>query len=82
MSESKKVHVGVMVVCHRQARRSSRDAAGRHDPWGLSAVVTDLRAHMVSRSGFRLFRATAEHAANMRRAGLDRGRPRENLYEV
>ena len=38
---------------------------------GVSDVVTDWRAHMVLRNGFRLFGATAEHAVSMRGAGLD-----------
>ena len=38
---------------------------------GVSDVVTDWRAHMVTRNGFSLFGATTEHAAAMRVAGLD-----------
>ena len=38
---------------------------------GVSDVVTDWRAHMVGRKGFRLFGATGEHAAGMRDAGLE-----------
>lgn len=38
---------------------------------GVSDVVTDWRAHMVLRNGFRLFGATAEHADAMRGLGLD-----------
>ncbi len=37
---------------------------------GVSDVVTDWRAHMVTRSGFSLFGATTEHADAMRSAGL------------
>jgi glyceraldehyde-3-phosphate dehydrogenase (NAD(P)) len=38
---------------------------------GISDVVTDWRAQMVLRNGFRLFAATDEHATAMREAGLD-----------
>ena len=38
---------------------------------GVSDVVTDWRAHMVVRNGFRLFGATAEHVRSMREAGLE-----------
>lgn len=38
---------------------------------GVSDVVTDWRAHMVTRNGFSLFGVTAEHAGAMRAAGLD-----------
>lgn len=38
---------------------------------GVSDVVTDWRAHMVIRNGFRLFGATAEHVGAMRGAGLE-----------
>lgn len=38
---------------------------------GVSDVVTDWRAHMVTRNGFSLFGATAEHVGAMRTAGLD-----------
>jgi len=38
---------------------------------GVSDVVTDWRARMVTRNGFPLFGATAEHAGAMRTAGLD-----------
>jgi glyceraldehyde-3-phosphate dehydrogenase (NAD(P)) len=38
---------------------------------GVSDVVTDWRAHMIGRNGFRLFGATAEHASAMRDAGLE-----------
>lgn len=38
---------------------------------GVSDVVTDWRAHMVLRNGFRLFGATAEAAVAMRGAGLE-----------
>ena len=38
---------------------------------GVSDVVTDWRAHMVLRNGFRLFGATAEHADSMRGAELE-----------
>ena len=38
---------------------------------GVSDVLTDWRAQMVVQKGFRLFGATAEHAAAMRGAGLE-----------
>lgn len=38
---------------------------------GVSDVVTDWRAHMVVRTGFRLFGATKEHVAAMGKARLD-----------
>lgn len=38
---------------------------------GVSDVVTDWRARMVTRNGFSLFGATAEHAGAMHTAGLD-----------
>jgi glyceraldehyde-3-phosphate dehydrogenase (NAD(P)+) (phosphorylating) len=38
---------------------------------GVSDVVTDWRAHMVTRGGFSLFGATTEHADAMRSAGLN-----------
>jgi len=38
---------------------------------GVSDVVTDWRAGMATRNGFRLFGATSEHASGMRAAGLE-----------
>jgi glyceraldehyde-3-phosphate dehydrogenase (NAD(P)) len=38
---------------------------------GVSDVVTDWRAHMVTQNGYRLFGATEQHATAMRDAGLD-----------
>jgi glyceraldehyde-3-phosphate dehydrogenase (NAD(P)) len=38
---------------------------------GVSDVVTDWRARIATRNGFRLFGATADHVAAMREAGLD-----------
>jgi len=38
---------------------------------GVSDVVTDWRAQMVTHNGFRLFGATPEHADSMRGAGLE-----------
>ena len=38
---------------------------------GVSDVVTDWRAHMVTRNGFLLFGATTAHAGAMRESGLD-----------
>jgi glyceraldehyde-3-phosphate dehydrogenase (NAD(P)) len=40
---------------------------------GVSDVVTDWRAHMVSRNGFRLFGATPEATQMMRNVGCRRG---------
>lgn len=72
MSESKKVRVAVNgygVIGKRVAA-----AVAQQDDMilaGVSDVVTDWRAHMVSRNGFRLFGASDEYAGNMRTAGLD-----------
>ena len=38
---------------------------------GVSDVVTDWRARMVTRNGFPLFGASTEHADAMRTAGVD-----------
>jgi glyceraldehyde-3-phosphate dehydrogenase (NAD(P)) len=38
---------------------------------GVSDIVTDWRAHMVTQNGYRLFGATEQHATAMRDAGLD-----------
>ena len=38
---------------------------------GVSDVVTDWRARMATRHGFRLFGATGEHASGMRAVGLE-----------
>lgn len=38
---------------------------------GVSDVVTDWRARVITRNGFRLFGATGEHADDMRTAGLE-----------
>jgi glyceraldehyde-3-phosphate dehydrogenase (NAD(P)) len=38
---------------------------------GISDVVTDWRARVVTRNGFLLFGATGDHASTMRSAGLD-----------
>jgi glyceraldehyde-3-phosphate dehydrogenase (NAD(P)) len=38
---------------------------------GVSDVVTDWRARMAIRNGFRLFAATGEHVSEMRAAGLE-----------
>lgn len=72
MPEARKIRVGVNgygVIGKRVA------AAVAQQPdmalTGVSDVVTDWRAHMVTRSGFRLFGATAEHAGSMRSAGLE-----------
>ena len=72
MSESKKVRVAVNgygVIGKRVAA-----AVAHQDDMtlaGVSDVITDWRAHMVSKNGFRLFGASDEHAGNMRNAGLD-----------
>ncbi len=72
MSESKKVRVAVNgygVIGKRVAA-----AVAQQDDMtvaGVSDVVTDWRAHMARRNGFRLFGATDEHAGHMRAAGLD-----------
>ena len=54
-------------------KRVAAAVAGQEDMSfaGVSDVVTDWRAHMVTRNGFSLFGATAEHAGAMRSAGLD-----------
>ena len=46
---------------------------------GVSDVATDWRARMVTRNGFPLFGATAEHADAMRAAGLDVAGPLDEL---
>ena len=54
-------------------KRVAAAVAGQSDMSlaGVSEVVTDWRAHMVVRNGFRLFGATGEDATAMRDAGLD-----------
>jgi glyceraldehyde-3-phosphate dehydrogenase (NAD(P)) len=72
MTESKKVRVAVNgygVIGKRVAA-----AVAQQDDMilaGVSDVVTDWRAQMVSRNGFQLFGASDEYAGNMRTAGLD-----------
>ena len=72
MAESKKVRVAVNgygVIGKRVA-----GAVAQQDDMtlvGVSDVITDWRAHMVSRNGFRLFGASDEDAESMRGAGLD-----------
>ena len=46
---------------------------------GVSDVATDWRARMVTRNGFSLFGATAEHADAMRAAGLEVAGPLDEL---
>lgn len=46
---------------------------------GVSDVVTDWRAHVIIRNGFRLFGATDQHVAAMREAGLDAAGTLEEL---
>jgi glyceraldehyde-3-phosphate dehydrogenase (NAD(P)) len=70
--ESRKVRVGINgygVI----GKRVAAGVAHQDDMTvaGVSDVVTDWRAHMVSRNGFRLYGATEEHADSMRAAGLD-----------
>ena len=72
MPESKKVRVGVNgygVIGKRVAAAVSQQKDMVLA--GVSDVVTDWRAHMVIRNGFRLFGATGEHAGSMRAAGLE-----------
>jgi glyceraldehyde-3-phosphate dehydrogenase (NAD(P)) len=72
MPESNKVRVGVNgygVIGKRVAA-----AVARQEDMvlaGVSDVVTDWRAHTITRNEFRLFGATEEHASAMRGAGLD-----------
>ena len=71
MSASAKIRVGLNgygVIGKRVA-----DAVTRQDDMslvGASEVVTDWRARMIIRNGFRLFGATSEAASAMRDAGL------------
>ena len=69
MSESKQIRVvvnGYGVI----GKRVAAAVASQSDMSmaGVSDVVTDWRAHMVVRNGFRLFGATGEHATAMRDA--------------
>lgn len=72
MSQSQKIRVAVNgygVIGKRVAaavvRQEDMSLAG------VSDVVTDWRARMVTRNGFVLFGATGEHAAGMRAVGLE-----------
>ena len=82
MSETKKIRVAVNgygVIGKRVA-----DAVVRQDDMllaGVSDVVTDWRARMATRHGFRLFGATDEHANGMRVAGLDVAGTLANLLD-
>ncbi|MGH9722847.1 MAG: type II glyceraldehyde-3-phosphate dehydrogenase [Bryobacteraceae bacterium] len=72
MSEPKKIRVAVNgygVI----GKRVAAAVALQEDMTlaGVSDVVTDWRARMVSRNGFLLFGAASEHASGMRAAGLD-----------
>ena len=72
MPESKTIRVGVNgygVIGKRVAAAVAQqmDMALA----GVSDVITDWRAQMVIRNGFRLFGATANHLGAMRGAGLD-----------
>ena len=72
MPESRKIRVGINgygVIGKRVADgvMAQPDMALE----GVSDVVTDWRAHIVGRKGFRLFGATEEHLTAMRNAGLD-----------
>jgi glyceraldehyde-3-phosphate dehydrogenase (NAD(P)) len=70
--ESRKVRVGINgygVI----GKRVAAGVARQQDMTvaGVSDVVTDWRAHMVRRNGFRLYGAAKEHADSMRAAGLE-----------
>ncbi len=72
MSETKRIRVAVNgygVI----GKRVAAAVADQPDMSvaGIADVVTDWRATMVLRNGFRLFGATEEHAATMRDAGLE-----------
>lgn len=72
MPETNKVRVGVNgygVI----GKRVAAAVAHQQDMLltGVSDVVTDWRAHMVTQNGFRLFGATEEHAKTMRKARLE-----------
>jgi glyceraldehyde-3-phosphate dehydrogenase (NAD(P)) len=72
MADTRKIRVGVngfgvigKRVAAAVARQEDMSLAG------VSDVVTDWRASIALRNGFRLFGATADYAAAMRAAGLD-----------
>ena len=70
MSEAKKIRVAVNgygVI----GKRVAAAVALQEDMSlaGVSDVVTDWRANMMSRNGFRLFGTTGEHMSGMRAAG-------------
>jgi len=72
MTEAQKIRVAVngygvigKRVAAAVARQQDMSLAG------VSDVVTDWRAHMVTRNGFSLYGATTEHAGAMRASGLD-----------
>ena len=72
MSEPKKIRVAVNgygVI----GKRVAAAVALQEDMSlaGVSDVVTDWRARMALRNGFRLFGATGEHTSGMRAAGLE-----------
>ena len=70
--ESKKVRVGVNgygVIGKRVAAAVTQQSD--MVVTGVSDVVTDWRARIVIRNGFRLFGATGEHVGSMRRGGLE-----------
>ena len=72
MQQSNKVRVGINgygVIGKRVAAAVARQSDMAVT--GVSDVVKDWRAHMVTRNGFRLFGATAEHGATMRDGGLE-----------
>lgn len=72
MSEPKKIRVAVNgygVIGKRVAEAVVRQ--GDMSLAGVSDVVTDWRARMATRNGFRLFGATGEHASGMRAVGLE-----------
>jgi glyceraldehyde-3-phosphate dehydrogenase (NAD(P)) len=72
MSEPRKIRVAVNgygVIGKRVAAAVVRQAD--MSLAGVSDVVTDWRARMATRNGFRLFGATSEHASAMRAVGLE-----------
>ena len=64
-------------VCRQRIRRDRKRVAAAvvrqqdMSQTGVSDVVTDRRARMVSRNGFSPFGATEAHAGAMRTVGLD-----------
>jgi len=80
MSTSNKIRVAVNgygVIGKRVAAAVARQ--GDMSLAGVSDVVTDWRARIVTRNGFRLFGATADSATTMRNAGLEVAGPLDDL---